>query len=162
MQKKLIITNTTDIIKSSHAVVFVQEKEDIENISFVSLDKRQKEQILLSLKNKKETSDTFFLGDSVFKSLTVVYFFSENKEAFATFLSSKFSSLGDNITLAFLNEKRNEELFDAFILSTTHFEIYKSKKQDIKQTVLISDKSLEKKLEERYETLLNVIMCREL
>lgn len=73
--KKLTITTTTDIIKSSHLVVLVQEKEDIENIPFITLEKKQKEQMLLSLKNKKETSDTFFLGDKVFQSLTVIYFF---------------------------------------------------------------------------------------
>ncbi len=160
--KKLTITTTTDIIKSSHLVVLVQEKEDIENIPFITLEKKQKEQMLLSLKNKKETSDTFFLGDKVFQSLTVIYFFWENKEAFSTFLSTKFSSLGDNITLAFLSEKRSEELFDTFILSTTPFENYKSKKQDTQQIILVSDKKTQQKLEERYETLSNVLICREL
>ncbi len=142
-------------------VICWKDKDILENIP-LKVDKKIKDKILASLKDKKNWFDTFYLWEEAFEFVTFAYFFDENEEKRAYFFSQKFSSLWNNITLLIPDNEHKIALFDSFVLSSFPFEKYKSETQKKNFTIFIQEESLKKELLGRYETLKNVLLCREL
>lgn len=158
----LNITTTTNTIKKSHLFVFFQDKSVFESIPWVKIDKKIRTKIWESVKDKKDSFDTFYLWESSFEYLTVAYFHGKWEEKRAYFLSQKLLTLWNEVTLFLPNGNLKQELFDTFIFSTRTFDTYKSEIQRRNFYVLVSDESSKKELLERYETLKNVLFCRDL
>ena len=148
-------------IQTSNLVFFIQSKKDIEKLSFLKLDAKIKKKIEGLVVGKKSKSSTFFLWMKNIETLHVIYSSETHNRKLLEFLWKSFSTLPHEITILPNIDKNILTLLDVSILSRYKFQKYKSDKKKITTEMLV-DKNTKTLVKNRYKTLENIILAREL
>ncbi len=105
---------------------------------------------------QKNTSLTIFLGRNDFEQITFLFYLDIKQDIFQ-FLAENIPLLWEKITFSY---NPDNILFDSIILWKYSFDTYKSEKSNHIFTIECTDILLSN-LEERYQTLLQIIECRD-
>ena len=155
-----IIEKTTSL-STKNLVVFLQTKKDLENIKDLKLEKAIIKKIEKTILSKKSKSLEFFLGRTKIEKLYIVYSPETHNRKLIEFLWKTFSALPTSITVVSNTNKNILRLLDVSVLSRYKFQNYKSKKKEIVTEVLVNKES-KPLVKNRYKTLENIIVAREL
>ncbi|NDK07730.1 hypothetical protein EOM39_00615 [Candidatus Gracilibacteria bacterium] len=148
-------------IKDSNLVVLLESKECLSKYSFLDLDKVIVDNILFTIEKKENTMMQFFIGRKNINSIFVILHLDKNKRNLYELLGEYIVKVPNNMTLTANNKEKLLPLVDSCLLSRYKFQNYLSeKKEDIIN--IICDDKYKKKVEERLETLNNIIIARDL
>lgn len=148
-------------IKDSNLVVLLESKECLSKYSFLDLDKVIVDNILFTIEKKENTMMQFFIWRKNINSIFVILHLDKNKRNLYELLWEYIVKVPNNMTLTANNKENLLPLVDSCLLSRYKFQNYLSeKKEDIIN--IICDDKYKKKVEERLETLNNIIIARDL
>ncbi len=179
-------------IKNNNFFYLIEKKNDIKILEKLDLEWIDKNKNILEKINKtfekwENTALEFFLGDNNFEKLVIIFYLDNSKESFIYFASSLFRNFKENnLTICANNDKSLLDMLDMSILSRYKFNKYKTdkkaKKEDkitilltkdnlkTKSTIVlgkkdsnkISFRDLENLILDRYKTLENIVLARNL
>lgn len=148
-------------IQTENLVFFCQAKKDLEKLSFLKLDAKIVKKIEKVISAKKSHSLHFFLGITKIEKLHIIYSPETHNRKLLEFLWKSLASLSGQITLISNTDKNILTLLDVSILARYKFQKYKSNKKKIITEILV-DKNTKSQVKNRYKTLENIILAREL
>ena len=184
----LKIEKNPNKIKSSNLFYLIEKKSDLKQLEKFDLEWLDKNKNILdkitdTLKKGKNTSLEFFLWDSNFEKLIVIFYLETDKKSFVCSFSDVFRNFKqNNLTICANNDERLLEMLDMSILARYKYNKYKTdkeaKKQDkitilltelnwVSKTVKLASKNKKKddiknKIEARFSTLENIVLARDL
>lgn len=148
-------------INTQNLVFFVQTKKDLEKLSFLKLDSKIEKRIEKTISAKKSESLSFFIDSNKVERLHVIFSPETHNRKLLEFLWKSFSPLPEKITIISNTDKNIITLLDVSILARYKFQKYKSKKTKIITEMLVNKKT-KSLVKNRYKTLENIILAREL
>jgi len=179
-------------IKNSNLFYLIEKKNDIKALEKLDLEWIDKNKNIIEKINKtfdkgENTSLEFFLWDSNFEKLIVIFYLDDKEKSLVCFAWDIFRNFkGNNLTVCANNDKSLLDMLDLAILARYKFNKYKTdknlKKEDkvivlltknnlkSKSTIILGKKDsnkvnfkdLEKLILNRYSTLENIILARDL
>ena len=156
------IINKTSDIKNSNLVYIVEKIGDIEKIEDLKLDEKIIKKITEELKEEKNIVLNFFIWNFHFENLYIMIYSKKEWKTLVDFLSEEFPKLPRKLTISSNNDKNLLDLVNSCILSRYKFTKYKTVDDKKDKINVLVDKENEKIVEERLETIENIILARNL
>ncbi len=148
-------------IKDSNLVFLVESKECLEKLSLLDLDKVIIDNILSIIEKKENTMLHFYIGRKNISSIFVILYLDKNKRNLYELLWEYIVKVPNKMTLMSNNKDNLLPIIDSCLLSRYKFQNYLSEKKEDDINIVCEEK-YKKKVEERLETLNNIIMVRDL
>lgn len=152
----LELISSLDQAKKSNLVVFLTNRFDFEKYLPLWIGEKALVKIEEIFKNQKNTTFRIFLGRDDFEEIIFFFHLDISQDPFV-FLWEHIASLPENLTFSY---QKNNILLDSILLGKYEYDFYKTQKKEITFFVECSE-SLLGAFEERYETLLNILSCRD-
>lgn len=142
-------------------VCFLENKEDIECISFLNLSENINAHIHLHLTKDSSSVHEFFLGDKKFEKLIVIISKESEYHKKVLFLGKYFPKFPDHLWLFATTLEQKKLLLEVCELSRYKFQLYKTKKQE-RKTEIFCTNTEKKDLQEMQNLLENIMLARDL
>lgn len=148
-------------IKDSNLIFLIEEKDDVNKLSFLNLDKSIINNILSTIRKKENTMLQFFIGKKEINSIFVILHLDKNKRNLYELLWEYITKVPEKITILANSKENLLPIIDSCLLSRYKFQNYLTeKKEDEINIVCESDYKVE--VEKRLETLNNIKLARDL
>lgn len=155
-----IIENTKNV-KDSNIVFLAEGKEDIDKLSFLNLDKSIVDNIVSTIKKKENTMIQFFIWKKGINAIFVILHLDKNKRNLYELLWEYITKVPEKITLLANNKDNLLPIVDSCLLSRYKFQKYLTEKKE-DEINIICENDYKKEVENRVETLNNIILARDL
>lgn len=148
-------------ITDSNLVYLLEKKEDLDKLLELKLDKSILSKILEIIKKWENKVINFFIWNSNFENIYIMYFNKSWKSTLIEFLWENFPKLPEKLTLLSNNNDNLIDIINSCLLSRYKFGQYKTeKKEDI--IFILSTKDTKKLIQDRLNTIENIILARDL
>jgi len=155
------ITENIKNIKDSNLVFLVETKECLNKLSFLDLDKVIVDNILSTIKKKENTMLQFFIWKKEISSIFVILHLDKNARNLYELLWEYIIKVPKKLTIMANNNENLLPIVDSCLLSRYKFQNYLSEKKEDEINIICEEK-YKKNVEERLETLSNIILARDL
>ena len=169
-------------IKNSNLFYLIENKSDLKKLEELKLEwfnKKILEKLKDILKKQENSFFEFFLWENNFEKLIVIFYLDSRKKTIEYFASDIFRNFRwNNLTICANNEENLLKMLDLAVLARYKFREFKTDKKEQKKdkiNILLLDNlskktvklannkdSIKQKILERYSTLENVILARDL
>jgi len=148
-------------IKQSNLFYVIESEECIENLSFLNLEKALLDKITKTIKEKENTLLQFFQWWNNFESLFIAFYLDKDKKTLTEFLWENVTKLPNKFTILSNNKENLLSIVDNCLLSRYKFQQYLTEKKE-DEINIICEKEIRQKLDDRLETINNIILARDL
>ncbi|MDD3302520.1 MAG: leucyl aminopeptidase family protein [Candidatus Gracilibacteria bacterium] len=148
-------------IKQSNLFYFIESEECIEKLSILNLEKTLLDKITKTIKEKENTLLQFFLGGNNFESLFIAFYVNKDKSTLTEFLGENVTKLPNKFTILSNNKENLLSIVDNCLLSRYKFQQYLTEKKE-DEINIVCEKEIRQKLDDRLETINNIIFARDL
>lgn len=148
-------------LKDTNILFYLESKDCLKELKYFDLDKAILDSILSTIDKKENTMKEYFYWKKWVNSIFIISHLDKNKRNIYELLWEYIVKVPNNLTLMSNNKENLLPIVDSCLLSRYKFQNYLSEKKEDIINIVCEDK-YKKKVEERLETLNNIIMVRDL
>lgn len=155
------IINELNKLKDTNILFYLESKECLKELKLFDLDKAILDSILFTIDKKENTMKEYFYWKKGVNSIFVISHLDKNKRNLYELLWEFITKLPKNITVLSNTKANLLTIVDSCLLSRYKFQKYLSEKKE-DDINIFCDKVFSKKVQDRIETLENVLVARDL